>query len=55
MYFTDDVSEFLDYRLQPLVNTVASHINDTNYFHRKLSEQGENPEDATLCTVDVVG
>ena len=54
-YFTENISEFLDYHLQPLAKTVTSYIKDTNHFLKKLSELGEIPEDAILCTVDVVG
>ena len=54
-YFTENISEFLYYHLQPLAKTVTSYIKDTNHFLKKLSELGEIPEDAILCTVDVVG
>ena len=54
-YFTENISEFLDYHLQPLAKTVTSYIKDTNHFLKKLSELGEIPEDTILCTVDVVG
>ncbi len=40
-YFTENISEFLDYHLQPLAKTVMSYIKDTNHFLKKLSELGE--------------
>ena len=33
----------------------TSYIKDTNHFLHKISELGEIPNDAFLCTIDVVG
>ena len=41
--------------MRPLVPNIASYINDTNDFLRKLKNVGTLPEGAILCTVDGVG
>ena len=52
---TEQVSEFVDHKLRPLVPEVESYVKDTNDFLRKLGEIGELPEGTILCTIDVVG
>ena len=54
-FFTENISEFLDFHLQPLGKKFKSYIKDTNHFLQKIYNLGELPEDAILCTVDVVG
>ena len=54
-YFTENISAFLDYHLQPLAQKVKSYIKDTNDFLKKLRELPNLPKDFLLCTVDVVG
>ncbi len=54
-YFIENISEFLDHNLQPLAKKVYSYIKDTNHFLQKLDEMDGLPQDAILCTVDVVG
>ena len=54
-FFTENISEFWDFHLQPLAKKVKSYIKDTNHFLQKIHNLGEVPEDAILCTVDVVG
>ena len=54
-YYTENISSFLDYCLQPLANKVESYIKDTNHFLKKLKELGSLPKNAILCTIDVVG
>ena len=54
-YYTENISAFLDYHLQPLARSVKSYIKDTNDFLRKLSVLNDLPDDFILCTVDVVG
>ena len=49
---TEKISEFLDHKLVP---EVESYVKDTNDFLRKLGEIGELPEGTILCTIDVVG
>ena len=41
--------------MQPLAKQVNSYIKDTNHFLQKLNGLDSLPEDAILCTVDVVG
>ena len=54
-YFTENISAFLDYHLQPLAKEVKSYIKDTNDFLKKLRNLPDLPNDAILCTIDVVG
>ena len=52
---TDNISEFLDHHLNPLVSLGSSYMKDTNHFLSTLGDLGRVPEGALLCTVDVVG
>ena len=52
---TEHVSEYLDFHLNPLVSKTRSFIKDTNHFLSLLAKLGEIPENALLCTTDVVG
>ena len=54
-FFTENISEFLDFHLQPVAKKVKSYVKDTNHFLQKIHNLGELPEDAILCTVDVIG
>ena len=54
-FYTENILEFLGHQLQPLAKNVTSYIKDTNYFLHKILELGEIPNDAFLCTIDVVG
>ena len=54
-YFTENISSFLDYHLQPLARQVKSYLKDTNDFVRKLRDLPSLPDDVLLCTIDVVG
>ena len=40
--------------MRPLAKSVHSYIKDTNHFLQKIQSLGNIPEDATLCTIDVV-
>ena len=51
----EHVSEYLDFHLNPLVSKTRSFIKDTNHFLSLLAKLGEIPENALLCTADVVG
>ena len=54
-FYTENISSFLDFHLQPLAQKVKSYIKDTNHFLRKIKESGQLPEGSILCTTDVVG
>ena len=54
-YYTENISSFLDYHLQPLAKKVESYIKDTNHFLKKLKELGSLPENGILFTIDFVG
>ena len=54
-YYTENISSFLDFHLQPLTREVKSYIKDTNDFLKKLRSLPNLPDDIILCTVDVVG
>ena len=54
-YHTRNISSFLDYHLQPLLQKVKSYVKDTNDFLRKIRDLNNVPENAILCTIDVVG
>ena len=44
-YFTENISAFVDYHLQPLARQVKSYIKDTNDFLRKLDGLENLPKD----------
>ena len=50
-YYTENISAFLDFHLQPLVQAVKSYIKDTNDFLNKLRSLPKLPSDIILCTV----
>ena len=54
-YYSENISSFLDYHLQPPAQKVKSFIKDTNHFLSKLKSLGKLPQEAILCTIDVVG
>ena len=54
-YYTQNISVFLDFHLQPLAQAVRSYIKDTNDFLNKLCSLPKLPDNIILCTVDVVG
>ena len=54
-YYTENISAFLDFHLQPLAQAVKSYIKDTNDFLNKLRSLPKLPDNIILCTVDVVG
>ena len=51
-YYTENISAFLDYHLQPLAKKVKSLIKDTNDFLRKLRNLPPLPENFILCTIN---
>ena len=55
-YYTESISAFLDFHLQPLAQAVKSYIKDTKDFLNKLLHSlPKLPDNIILCTVDVVG
>ena len=54
-FYTKKISSFLDHHLQLIVQKVNSFIQDTNHFLWKIKSLGQLPEEAILCTIDVVG
>ena len=54
-FYTENISAFLDFHLQPLSKKVKSFVKDTNDFLKKLLTLPPLSENAILCTIDVVG
>ena len=54
-YYTENISAFLDFHLQPLVQAVKSYIKDTNDFLNTLLSLAKQPDNIILRTVHVVG
>ena len=50
---TERISEFVDYHLNPLVQTLPSYIKDTTHFLLQLEQMGPLPDNAILVTLDV--
>ena len=50
-FYTENISLFLDYFLQPLAQRFKSYIKDTNLFSKKIKKIGKSPEGAILCTM----
>ena len=53
-YYTENISAFLDFHLQPLAQVVKSYIEVANDFLNKLRSLPKLPDNIILCTVDVV-
>ena len=54
-YYTENISSFLDFHLQPIAKKVKSYIKDTNDFLKKLRSLTNLPSNGLLCTMHVVG
>ena len=54
-YYTESISAFLDFHLQPLTQVIKSYIKDKNDFLNKLCSLPKLPDNIILCTVDFVG
>ena len=50
-FYTENISSFLDYHLQPLAQKVKSYIKDTNHFLNKIKKLGSLPDGAILCNI----
>ena len=49
---TDRISEFVDYYLKSLVQSIPSYIKDTAHFLLQLEQMGPLPDNAILVTLD---
>ena len=54
-FFTENISNFLEYHLKPLSQKVKLLIKKRSSFLKKLNELRDLPDDFILCTIDVVG
>ena len=54
-FYSENISSFLGYHLQPLAQEVKAYIKDTNHLLNKIKKLGSLPDGAILCTMDVVG
>ena len=54
-YYTENISSFLDYHLQPQTQKVKPYIKDTNHFLSKLKSLGKLPQGVILCVNDIIG
>ena len=54
-YYTENISSFLGYHLQPVTQKVKLYIKDTNHFLNKLKGLGKLPQGVILCTIDIIG
>ena len=50
---TERISEFVDYHLKPVVQTLPSFNKDTTHFLLQLQKLGPLPDNAILVTLDV--
>ena len=50
---TERISEFVDFHLKPLVQTLPSFIKDTTHLLLQLQKLGPLPDNALLVTLDV--
>ena len=54
-YYTENISSFIEFHLEPLARVAKSYIKDTTDFLKKLRSLPNLSDDIILCTVDVVG
>ena len=52
---TENVSEFLDNQLKPVMREGMSYIKDSNDFMHKIRDLKDIPNDALLVTADIEG
>ena len=52
---TEGMSEFVDFHIQPIIETPPFTVKGTKYFLFKLRELDDIPHGAIICTIDVVG
>ena len=51
--YTERISEFVDYQLNSLVQSLPSYIKDTSHFLIQLEQMGPLPDNAILVTLNV--
>ena len=54
-YYTENISAYFGFDLQPLAQAVKLFIKDTNDFLNKVRSLPKLPDNIILCRVDVVG
>ena len=52
---TERLSEFVDFHLQPIIKILPHVVKDNSDFLCKLEQLGVIPDNAILCSMDVVG
>ena len=53
--YTENISSFLDFHLQPIAKKVRSYIKDSNDFLKNLCSLANSPDIILLGTMNVVG
>ena len=48
-FYTENISSFLDFHLQPLAQKVKSYIKDTNHFLRKIIRSTSRRDNSLHC------
>ena len=54
-YYTENISSFSDFHLQPIAKKFKYYIKDTNDFLKKLPFLTNLPGNSLVCTMNVVG
>ena len=54
-YYTENISLFLDFHLQPIAKKVKSYIKDTNDLLKRFRFLTNLPDNNLLFTMDVIG
>ena len=50
---TANISKYVDYHLQPIVEQITSYVKDTNDFINKINAVKSVPKNSYLVTMDV--
>ena len=54
-YYTENISFFLDFHLQPLTRELKSFVKDNIFLEKNLRSLPNLPDDIIFCTVDAAG
>ena len=54
-FYTENISSFIEYHLNPLAQNVKPYIRETNDFLSKLASLPPLADDVIMCSIDVVG